>query len=90
MPGEITLGLVFNDSELVRAILIMQEDPEHFHDRCRDEIVKPALERINVTLQQDNDPDWLAYFLEHALVETQRRMLSTTTENQDERTTPTR
>lgn len=78
MPREITLGLAFTDEELTRAILLMQDDPSNFHTRCRDEIVMPALERINVTLQQKNDPDWLAYFLEYALTETQRRMLNTT------------
>jgi len=80
MPREITLGLAFTDEELTRAILLLQSDPEHFHERCRDEIVKPSLGRINITLQQENDPDWLAYFLEYALTETQRRM-SATTEN---------
>jgi len=87
MSREITLGLAFTDEELVAAIRIMEDDPEHFHERCRDEIVKPSLERINITLQQDNDPDWLAYFLEYALTETQRRMLKSTTENPNERTT---
>lgn len=86
MPSEITLGLAFTDAELTQAILLMQSDPDHFHQRCRDEIVKPALERINVTLQQGNDPDWLAYFLEYALTETQRRMLTEITENPNERT----
>lgn len=83
MPSEITLGLAFTDEELTKAILLLQDDPEHFHERCREEIVKPALSRINQVFGQDNDLDWLAYFLEYALVETQRRMLSTTTENHD-------
>lgn len=83
MPSEITLGLAFTDAELTQAILLMQDDPTRFHERCRDEIIKPALSRINLTLGQTNDPDWLAYFLEYALTRTQEKMLSATTENQD-------
>jgi hypothetical protein len=81
MPS-ITLGLAFTDDELTRAILLMQNDPENFHVRCRDEIVMPAMDRINAALQQENDPDWIAYFLEYALTRT--RDLITTTESQDE------
>ncbi len=88
MPQQITLGLAFTDEELAQAILLLRDDPDNFHNRCRDEIVSPSLERINVTLQQDCDPDWLAYFLEHALLETKKRMLSTTTENHDANAEP--
>jgi len=83
MPAQITLGSAFTDEELTAAILLIQSDPDRFHARCRDEIVLPALERINAKLGQENDPDWLAYFLEHALVRTQERILTQTTENQD-------
>jgi hypothetical protein len=35
------------------------------HARCRDEIIIPALARINKTLGQENDPDYLAYLVEY-------------------------
>lgn len=80
MP-QVTISDAFTDAQIGAAILLMQNDPDHFHARCRDEIVKPALAEINQRLGQDNDPDWLAYSLEYALRETHRRMSSTTTEN---------
>lgn len=66
----VQLGQLFTAAELVAALEIIKNDRLHFHNRARDEIVKPSLARINKTTGQENDPDYLAYALEAVLVTT--------------------
>lgn len=61
------LGEIFTDTELLAALKLFLTDRATFHDKCRDQVVAPAIERINTTLGKKNDPDYLAYGLEFAL-----------------------
>ena len=65
-----TITDVLTPMELVKARAIHRLDKDHFHKRCRDEIIKPAMERINASLGQENNPDYLAYAIEFILTET--------------------
>ena len=38
-----------------------------FHNRCRDEVINPVIDRINTALGQENDPDYLVYAIEAVL-----------------------
>lgn len=71
----IALGDVFNDKDLTRAKSIYNHarvngkhiDTGKLHDALRDEVVIPAMERINKATGQANDADYWAYVLEFAL-----------------------
>jgi hypothetical protein len=43
------------------------KDPSRFHAHCRDTVIKPRMEIINKTSGQENDPDFMAYVVEHWL-----------------------
>lgn len=58
------LGDLFTSGDIDRALGIWNEE-EHPHARLRDEVVLPAMERINRVTGQENDPDYMAYMLEH-------------------------
>jgi hypothetical protein len=58
------LSELFNELEIARATRIWNTDRAHFHARCRDEVVVPAMPRINKVTGQENDADYMAYMLE--------------------------
>lgn len=64
----VKLGDLFTEEELHEAEAIGSD-----HARLRDEIVAPAIERINGVTGQENDADYLAYALEYAIQEAGRR-----------------
>jgi hypothetical protein len=59
---QVTLGEFLTDSELEQ-IKAMRD-----RRRVRDEILKPNIERINKTLGQENDVDYLALAIEYAMI----------------------
>lgn len=63
----ITIGALLTQSECDKAEEIYRTDRAHFHTRCLNEVVLPAMPRINETTEQENDPGYLTYALEYAL-----------------------
>jgi hypothetical protein len=61
----------FSDQQLRRAMALMHECKigELLHQRLRDEVVAPAMSRINRVSGQQNSADHVAYSLEAALRE---------------------
>lgn len=60
---EFTANDIFTDLELNQAITILREN-ERVHDRIRDLIIKPIMPRIDKFTGQENDPDYMAYYLQ--------------------------
>lgn len=59
---------IFTASEIKAAIKLYAEcKPGEFNKRAVDEIVTPAMPRINKATGQENDPRYLGYALEYAL-----------------------
>ncbi len=63
----VTIGELFIVPELKLAQKIWTKDRHNFHQRVKDEIVTPAMVRINATTGQENDAAYLAYALEYAI-----------------------
>lgn len=63
-----TIGDFLTDEEILLAAKIYREDPEGSHKEIKARIIVPNLERINKSLGQDNDPDYLTFAVEFALV----------------------
>jgi hypothetical protein len=57
----ITLGQMLTDEELLLAVRLNDRQ------KIRDQIIKPNIERINKSLGQENDPDYLAYAVSYSL-----------------------
>lgn len=68
MAGLKTIGDFLTDEEIAAAIRLYRASPASFHGQCRDRIIKPNLDRINAALGQENDPDYLTYCVEFALI----------------------
>jgi hypothetical protein len=65
----------FTAAELSKALDLYEEckrEGMRFNQRCADQIVKPVLDRINDTTGQQNDPSYLAYALEYAIMKSGR------------------
>lgn len=58
---QITLAEMLTDAELVLAVRLNDRE------KIRDQIIKPNIERINKSLGQENDPDYLAYAVSYSL-----------------------
>ena len=56
------IGALFTDDQIRLAQSIGAD-----HNRLRDEVVKPAMAKINKVTGQENDPDYMAYMLECAI-----------------------
>lgn len=67
----IRLDQLFSKPEIEKAIAIYHECKEAvtpFHRRAVEEIVRPAMHRINQVTNQENDPCYWAYALEYAIL----------------------
>lgn len=67
MAKTVTLRDFLTSEEVNEAVRLYTYHRPAFHNRCRDEIIKPAIERINKDLGQENDPDYLVYAIESVL-----------------------
>ena len=56
-----TLGEMLTEAEILLAVKLNDRQ------KIRDQIIKPNIDRINETLGQENDPDYLAYAVAYAL-----------------------
>lgn len=68
MAKSFTVGELFTEIEIKRAVLIWKTDRTNFHRRAVTEIVEPVLPRINKTTGQENDARYLAYMLEFVVL----------------------
>lgn len=67
---QISIGQILTDSEVEKAVEIYKSESTHgFAKKVADQIIRrPQLARINATLGQQNDPMYLAYCLEYAII----------------------
>lgn len=63
----VTLRDFLTSDEVDQAVKLYTYHRPAFHNRCRDEIIKPVIERINADLGQENNPDYLTYAVEYVL-----------------------
>lgn len=66
---QVSIDNFLTDAE---AIAFYNNDRASFHSLCRDSLIVPNMERINEALGQENDPDYLAYTVEYALLHTEK------------------
>ena len=62
------IGDFLTNREIQQALNIYRDDPDTFHGRFRDQVIIPNLDRINSSLGQANNPDYLAYAVEAAMI----------------------
>lgn len=66
MTNTMTLTDIFTEEEIGKLEELYDSVPDHeFSKRAADEIVTPALPRINAALGQENDARYLAYATQH-------------------------
>lgn len=73
-PGHrnVTIGDLFTDADLSRGAEIIRANGDAGNvaliDKLQSDVIEPALHRLNqITGQEDNNPRYLAYLLEHIL-----------------------
>ena len=64
---QIGLREFLTSDEVNKAVELYTYHRPAFHNRCRDEVIKPVIDRINADLGQENDPDYLVYAIEAIL-----------------------
>jgi hypothetical protein len=64
---QVTMREFLTSEEVDKAVSLYTYHRPAFHNRCRDEIIKPVMDRINADLGQENDPDYLVYAIEYVL-----------------------
>lgn len=64
MPKTVTLTDFLTEEEINRAVHLYNTDRANFHENCLKEIIKPNMARINTSLGQENDADYMAYAVE--------------------------
>lgn len=60
----VTMRDFLTSDEVDKAVELYTYHRLAFHNRCRDEVIKPVIDRINADLGQENDPDYLTYAIE--------------------------
>lgn len=65
MTPSIRLGDLFTDEQIDLAIAIVREGRD-VHSRLVEEVVRPAMSRIDEVTGQQNDVDYFAYVVEWA------------------------
>lgn len=62
-------GSILTQKEMKEAIKLYKKAETHkFAERCAAEIIRPVIDRINKDSRQENDPLYLAYCVEFALL----------------------
>ena len=63
------IGQILDGQEMNEALKLYKSCENHqFAERCAAEIIRPVLERINKVSGQENDPKYLAYCVEYAIM----------------------
>lgn len=66
----VRVGDFLTKEEILAAIdLYKKAEPGTFAKSCEERIIKPNLTRINSSLGQENDPRYLAYTVEAAIMQ---------------------
>lgn len=69
MAKTLPLGSILTKKEMKEALKLYKQAETHkFAERCAAEIVRPVIERINKETGQENDPLYLAYCVEYAIM----------------------
>ena len=67
----ITLGDFLTDGEINKCVKLWKEfqktNAYGYAQKVCEEVVKPNIERINKSLEQENDPMYLAYMIEYVM-----------------------
>lgn len=73
-PRTMPLNAILTKKEMENAIKIYDAlgptQKSQFAERCAAEVIRPVIERINESSGQENDPLYLAYCIEYALMKT--------------------
>ena len=65
----LSVGQILTTKEMKEALkLYKTAESGRFAERCAAEIIRPLIERINKVSGQENDPKYLAYCIEYALL----------------------
>jgi hypothetical protein len=65
--GGVTIADFLTEDEIIKAQQLYKTDRANFHERCREEIIKPNMDRIDKALGQKNDAGYLAYAVEYVM-----------------------
>ena len=66
--NKFTIGELFTASEIKAAVSLSEScKPGQFNALVVEKVINPALERINKTTGQENDPRYLGYLLEYGI-----------------------
>lgn len=66
MEKEMTLGDLFTQAELDKARALYNENRQGLNQTLVEQVVAPAIDRINAKTGQENDARYFGYMLEHA------------------------
>ena len=65
----IPVGAILTQKEMKEALKLYDTAENHrFAERCAAEIIGPVIDRINKDSGQENDPRYLAYCIEYAIL----------------------
>jgi hypothetical protein len=70
MTKMVSIGDFLTPEQGKLAVLIYRRKPANLHRELLEQVIRPNIAEINRKLGQENDPDYLAYGLEYALVAT--------------------
>jgi hypothetical protein len=77
MVKTISVGEILNPKEMKEALkLYAKSETGQFAERCAAEIIRPVIERINKSTGQKNDPKYLAYCVEYAIMKSKNQLHS--------------
>jgi len=69
MKKTLTIGSILTQKEMKEALKLHKKAETHnFAERCAAEIIRPVIDRINKYTGQENDPLYLAYCVEYAIL----------------------
>jgi len=75
MVKTLPLGQILTTKEMKEALKLYENCETHqFAERCAAEIIGPAILRINETSGQENDPKYLAYCIQYAILKSGGRL----------------
>lgn len=69
MVKTLPLGSILTNKEMKEALKLYEKaEAGRFAERCASEIIRPVIDRINKDSGQENDPKYLAYCVEYAIL----------------------
>jgi len=75
MTKTLPIGQILTQKEMKEAIRLYKKcATSQFAERCAVEIIEPIIDRINEASGQENDPKYLAYCIEFALLKSDGKL----------------